>query len=199
MLFLTAPLVLVAGLGAGAAEKPLSVSYEQVLTTAKGSFVTKVWIKGDKKRVETADGREIDIVQGNTYVQIFPEQGFARRMPLAAAPSAPMPAAANKVSADGKTTTAAGTKPKNTDMVADLPCKLYELKSGEGVTRIWISDRLPFPLKWEEVDPGAGKFSYEVKNLKFADDIPEEYFQVPSGFKIVNAEPDDLPPELKNP
>jgi outer membrane lipoprotein-sorting protein len=174
-----------------AAAPELSMTYDQVMTTPKGVFVTKVWIKGGKKRTETdrPGGQEIDILEGNTYTQIFPDLGIARRMPLAMGASAGMDGMLPAAVAESKDSKkkAEDARPIGTETVANLPCKVYEFKSdGGGTTRVWISDILPFPVKWEEDEKRDGKFSYEIRNLKVAADIPDDLFKVPAGIKLMD-------------
>lgn len=180
---------------------PASMTYDQVLTTAKGVFVTKVWVKGDKKRTETDNNgqKEIDIIQGNAYYQIFPEQGFARKMSLAlegAASAVPtMDGTAKPVIDKGKESHT--LQPLWTEPVSGLPCEVYQFRTESGVTKVWIHESLPFPLKWEEIDAKEGAFSYEVRNLRLGATIPDDSFELPAGIKVVNTSLDRLPPRPK--
>jgi hypothetical protein len=190
---LTALLVLVARPAAAGPPKQreLSLYYDQVINTSKGSLVTKVWVKGDKKRTETDNQgvREIDVIAGSIHYHIFPDQGFARRMPpltgspsLAPATPSEIPmSAAGEIGGAGTGVTSVGS-----DNVANIPCKIYMWKSGDAITRIWMSDILPFPLKWEELDRKEGDFSYEIRNLKVAAEIPDSYFELPAGVRVLN-------------
>jgi outer membrane lipoprotein-sorting protein len=180
--------------GKAFAGQELSMTYDQVMTTSKGVFVTKVWIKGNRKRTETdrPSGQEIDIIQGSIYIQIFPDLGIARKLSLATGAGSstmpPMPAnlgGGKSKGKDGKETE--DSRPIGTETVANLPCKVYEIKREDGcVTRVWISDILPFPVKWEEDEKHEGKFSYEIRNLKVSADIPDDLFEVPADVKLMD-------------
>jgi outer membrane lipoprotein-sorting protein len=177
----------------GARAGELSMVYDQVMTTPKGSFTTKVWVKGNKKRTETErpSGQEITIIQGNSYIQIFPDLGIARRMSLAmdmsAGPMTSMPAEVNGEhrGPDGKV-----MAPVAAETVSNLPCKVYQLKVDNGMARVWVSEILPFPVKWEEEG-----FSYEIRNIKVSANIPDSLFKVPAGIRLMDEKLQDLPAE----
>lgn len=181
------------------AGQELSFTYDQVMTTSKGIFVTKVWVKGNKKRTETdrPGGQEIDIMQANTYIQIFPDLGIARKMPLAiGALAGPMPSMPARDQAAGGERKQPPSQPLGMETIANFPCKIYELKGDGGVTRVWVSDVLPFPLKWEEDDKKDGKFSYEIKNLKVSANISDDLFKVPTGIKLMDENLQEIPTEI---
>jgi outer membrane lipoprotein-sorting protein len=182
--------------GADTRTDNLSVSFDQILTTSKGVFVTKVWIKGNKKRTEseTQGRKQIDIIDGNTYIQVFPDSGFAQKMPLATDRS--ISAMAALKSSEKESSPETGTeKPMviGTENLDNLECKIYQWKSENAFTRIWVSESFPFPLRWEEIDKKEGTFSYQVRNLKETNNIPDSYFEVPQGAKVINAEPGTTP------
>jgi hypothetical protein len=196
-------LVLVATAAAAPAPQTLTFNMSTV-TEGQGMHVNataKVWVKGDKARVESnhpMTGPIVLLVDGARLHRLFPQQkrGTVETIPTGkSGPKNPMQFIVANV---GQLTQ--GAKKVGQQTIDGYPCDIYlHTKKGEGRSRAlksWITRTTQprLPLKVESIDqvnrPNVTMKQSQTTRLtriKKGVAIPDSLFQLPAGYKIVEA------------
>ncbi len=157
----------------------------------EGTFEGKVYVKGEKRRQESAHGGErvVTIIRQDKGVlwNLMPEERMYMEMPLI--PTALDKAEAKKTSKEIAEKTYLGKERVN-EYVCEKYTYTYRGKS-EGTMTQWVSKELNLPIKTEMKDP-KGTMHIEYKNIK-REKLPNSLFEIPKGYTKFEIPGMDLP------
>ena len=148
-----------------------SMKYDMVMEQGSiGSVTTKVYVKGNRSRMEMQAGgmQTINLFDGTQAYMYIPSQNMAMVVPIQAA-KAQLPVI--------------GDYSKNCDnlgeeMVDGRSCSVYNCAKGGQPVKMWIDKELDFPLK--TITGGATVY---YKNIEVNVPLDDSLFVLPEGVK----------------
>ena len=168
-------LVFLLGLALQAAAFELSA--DMVTREGEQKQAGKLYVKGNKYRIETKNGSEYAIIRHdkNKSWIVIPEQKAYIEMPF---DPKKKPAIEDRQSADGN------RKFLGAETINGHPSKKYEVttKEGESVDPFyeWIASDINFPIKTMAVN---GSWSIEYSNIKTS--VPDSLFEIPEAYERI--------------
>lgn len=155
----------------------LAADFTADTITKAGKKVTngKVWVKGDKWRVEKANTPLFWIGRGDKGI-FWELNGAERTYAEGKLTPAGWPKVTEKLA--GETS----RKPVGQETIDGHPAKKFEVTAKEGnkteIYNQWVATDLKIPLKLTKTD---GSWSLELKNFKKG--APDNAFEIPAGFE----------------
>lgn len=169
------------------AQQATTMFYEQIVTSpSQGTMVSKVWIKGEKMRMEhsTQEQKVITLVGEKVMYFYYPLQQMALKMNIATETSKKEQESPKNIMEYLKSINA---KPLGQEQVADKLCNVYQVTwpetGSEGKIWIWIEKK--FPVKSVMTVKGE-TVTAEYRNIQMDIPIPKSYFLLPQGIRIVD-------------
>jgi outer membrane lipoprotein-sorting protein len=154
-----------------------TVKYEYTASALGTAVITqKIWLKGDKIRVETTGRPGPDVViladmEKKTGYEYLPDQNMAVKIDFSKVPS-PM-------TRDVETIKKYNPEITGNEVIDGKDCTVIKYTKEKAEVKAWLWNDNGFPLKFE-VETPQGLALFEIKNVEFGD-IPDSIFEVPEG------------------
>ncbi|RLJ21584.1 hypothetical protein DJ030_03830 [bacterium endosymbiont of Escarpia laminata] len=148
-----------------------------VKTDGQMRDVSKVYIKGDKRREEmTHRGQTESIVLFNPgshqIITLMPSERMFMEIPMS--PD-------QEMFSKGPGSDLASGKPLGTEKISGYLCDKYHQESAEGAVTVWVSRKLQYPIRIEVMDLDGGKSVMTYENIQ-EKSLPDSLFSVPAGY-----------------
>ena len=178
----------------GAKAQVFTVSYEQTVTHGRDVIQSKVLIKDDLFRIESAmAGLESVIIRNAEGVfHYLPKDRMAMKMPMIEEPQEP----ATHLNNYAGYLKERHAELLRSEVVNGVTCDVYRFTDPaiQGSTTAWVWKEKQFPVRLE-IDGADGKTLVELRNIQVGAAAPDDAFQLPSRVQVMDTE---QMPALKN-
>ena len=179
------------------AEEITTMSFDQIITSSRGETMTsKVWIKGEKMRMEQiAEGEKmIALLKEGTMYLYYPAQKMAMKMDISAGAGQGGQENPKDMMEYLKSVKA---KPLGQEKIEGKLCNVYQItysqtglpakalaKAG-AKSKIWVWKEKKFPLK-SVMTLGSETITTRYRNVQMDISIPDSYFELPPGTQTMD-------------
>ena len=174
-----------------------TMSYDQTITSSRGEVMTsKVWIKGEKMRMEQVSEGEkmVTLMKEGTMYFCYPAQKMAMKMDISAGAGQGGQGNPKDMMEYLKSIKA---KSLGQEKIEGKLCNVYQItypqtglpaealaKAG-AKSKIWVWKEKKFPLK-SVMTLGSETITTRYRNVQMDISIPDSYFELPPGTQIMD-------------
>jgi len=172
------------------AEEITTMSFDQIITSSsQGTMTSKVWIKGEKMRMEQiAEGEKmITLMKEGTMYLYYPAQKMAMKMDISAGAGQGGQENPKDMMEYLKSVKA---KPLGQEKIEGKLCHVYQITYPQtgAKGKIWVWKGKNFPLK-SVMTVGSETITTRYRNVQMDISIPNSYFELPPGTQIIKMPP----------
>ena len=169
------------------AQPTSTISYDQTVTSPSlGTMTSKVWIKGEKMRIEqTAQGQKmVTLMKEGAMYLYYPSQKMAMKIDISAGAGQGGQENPKDMMEYLKSIKA---KPLGQERIEGKLCDIYQIISSQTGVRgkIWVWKKNKFPLK-SVMTVGSETITTRYRNIQMGINIPASYFKLPPGTQIMD-------------
>lgn len=178
------------------AEEITTMSFEQIITSSRGqTMASKVWIKGNNMRTEQiAEGEKmVTLMKEGVMYLYYPAQKMAMKMDISTGAGQGGRNPKNMM----EYLKSVKAKPLGQERIEGKLCDVYQItypqkglptealtKAG-AKSKVWVWRKKKFPLK-SVMTVGNETMTTRYKNVQMDINIPNNYFELPSGTQIMD-------------